>query len=291
MQRHRATPVSAWWPTPRSPSTWSASSGCRPNATAVVLNVTAVDATRLGLPHRLPGGQHRAHGVDPERQAGPAGGQPGRGRHGHQQPGVGRDQHVDGRGDRPPGLRHPDAARRGRPLQPAGHPGPHLRHPGRQPLGALGRGRPVQRRRQRRRPPGRRRRAHHHGRRQRRRALHRGLGGGAERDGGRPAANGYLTAYPQGTTAPTASNLNYRTGETVPNRVIVPVSANGQVSLTANQSTDVLVDVSGWFSTASGSGIAVHRPGGPGAHLRHPGRQPVEPLRRGGPVQRHRQHR
>ena len=69
-----------------------------------------------------------------------------------------------------------------------------------------------------------------------------------------PAAHGYLTAYPQGTAAPTASNLNFAAGETVPNRVIVPVSVTGQVSFVANQATDVLVDVSGWFSTAGGSG-------------------------------------
>ena len=69
-----------------------------------------------------------------------------------------------------------------------------------------------------------------------------------------PAAAGYLTAYPQGTTAPTASSLNYQAAETLPNRVIVPVSATGQVSITANQATDVLVDVSGWYSAASGTG-------------------------------------
>ena len=69
-----------------------------------------------------------------------------------------------------------------------------------------------------------------------------------------PAAAGYLTAYPQGTTAPTASSLNYQAAETLPNRVIVPVSATGQVSITTNQATDVLVDVSGWYSAASGTG-------------------------------------
>ena len=69
-----------------------------------------------------------------------------------------------------------------------------------------------------------------------------------------PSAPGYLTAYPHGTAAPTASNLNFATGETVPNRVIVPVSATGQVSLVADQATDVLVDVSGWFSASGGSG-------------------------------------
>jgi hypothetical protein len=69
-----------------------------------------------------------------------------------------------------------------------------------------------------------------------------------------PAAAGYLTAYPAGTAPPTASNLNYRTGETVPNRVYVPVSADGDVSFTVNVPTDVVVDISGWFTAASGTG-------------------------------------
>jgi hypothetical protein len=69
-----------------------------------------------------------------------------------------------------------------------------------------------------------------------------------------PAAAGYLTAYPQGTTAPTASNINYQPGETLPNRIIVPVSATGQIDITANQATDVLVDVSGWYTSAGGTG-------------------------------------
>jgi len=69
-----------------------------------------------------------------------------------------------------------------------------------------------------------------------------------------PSAAGYLTAYPQGMTAPTASNLNYAPGETIPNRVIVPVSAAGKISLVVNQTSDVLVDVSGWYSSSGGTG-------------------------------------
>ena len=68
-----------------------------------------------------------------------------------------------------------------------------------------------------------------------------------------PAAAGYLKVYPEGTTASAASNLNYGAGETLPNRVIVPVSASGQISVTANVATDVLVDVSGWYSAAGGT--------------------------------------
>ena len=95
-----------------------------------------------------------------------------------------------------------------------------------------------------------------------------------------PAAAGYLTAYPQGTTAPTASNLNYQPGETLPNRVIVPVSATGQIDITANQATDVLVDVSGWYSAAGGTGTE-YTPGPPRSGSATPG--PATPRGSPGP--------
>jgi hypothetical protein len=70
----------------------------------------------------------------------------------------------------------------------------------------------------------------------------------------------YLTAYPAGQARPTASNLNFRAGETVANRVVVPVGAGGQVSVyNAVGSTDVVVDVNGWFAdSTSASGVALH---------------------------------
>ena len=64
-----------------------------------------------------------------------------------------------------------------------------------------------------------------------------------------PSAAGYVTVYPGGTSPPTASNLNYQPGETVPNRVIVPLSSTGGISVTANQATDLAIDVSGWYTT------------------------------------------
>jgi hypothetical protein len=69
-----------------------------------------------------------------------------------------------------------------------------------------------------------------------------------------PAAAGYLTVYPQGGTAPTASNVNYAAGQTTANRVIVPLSAGG-ISVFSSQRTDVLVDVSGYYSAAPPMGM------------------------------------
>ncbi|HWG73634.1 MAG TPA: hypothetical protein VG184_06235, partial [Acidimicrobiales bacterium] len=62
-----------------------------------------------------------------------------------------------------------------------------------------------------------------------------------------PSAQGYLTAYADGGARPTASNVNYASGVVVPNRVIVPLGADGAVDVFAFASTDVIVDVSGYY--------------------------------------------
>jgi hypothetical protein len=68
-------------------------------------------------------------------------------------------------------------------------------------------------------------------------------------------AGAFLTVWPTGATQPLASNLNWNPKVTVPNRVVVPVGANGQVSLFVNKgSADVIVDVGGWYSAQGGSG-------------------------------------
>ncbi len=62
----------------------------------------------------------------------------------------------------------------------------------------------------------------------------------------------YLTVWPTGVPRPTASNLNWATGQTVANRVIVPVGSFGEVSLfNLDGSADVVVDVGGWFTDSS----------------------------------------
>jgi len=63
----------------------------------------------------------------------------------------------------------------------------------------------------------------------------------------------YLTIWPAGSTRPVASNLNWTSGgTTVANRVIVPVNSSGQISIyNYAGSVDVAVDVNGWFTDAS----------------------------------------
>ena len=66
-----------------------------------------------------------------------------------------------------------------------------------------------------------------------------------------PTANGFVTAYPDGETAPNASNINYFAGQNIPNLVVVPVGADGKVEFanTSSGSTDLIADVFGYFST------------------------------------------
>jgi len=64
-----------------------------------------------------------------------------------------------------------------------------------------------------------------------------------------PTSPGVLTVYPDGQPRPTASNLNYVAGQTVPNQVIVPV-VNGTVDFFNNSpgTVHIVADVAGYFS-------------------------------------------
>jgi hypothetical protein len=63
-----------------------------------------------------------------------------------------------------------------------------------------------------------------------------------------PTAASYLTVWPAGTDRPIASNLNFTAAQTIPNMVIAKVGAGGQISIfNAAGTTDVIVDVLGWF--------------------------------------------
>lgn len=68
------------------------------------------------------------------------------------------------------------------------------------------------------------------------------------------SASGFLTAWPTGNPQPSASNVNWAAGQTVPNRVIVPVGYNGQVSVYNFSGTaDVVIDVNGWYGDGTGT--------------------------------------
>ncbi len=66
-------------------------------------------------------------------------------------------------------------------------------------------------------------------------------------------APGFVTAYPAGSPAPLASSVNFPAASAVANRVIVPVGPTGAVSI-ANAAglTNLAIDVDGWFAAAGG---------------------------------------
>lgn len=68
-----------------------------------------------------------------------------------------------------------------------------------------------------------------------------------------PRQLGHLSVFPAGGPVPTASNLNFAAGQTIANAVIVPVSADGDISVFngAWGPTDVVVDVVGYYSKDS----------------------------------------
>jgi hypothetical protein len=66
-------------------------------------------------------------------------------------------------------------------------------------------------------------------------------------------AASFITAFPTGEPRPTASNLNFTGNQTVPNLVVVKVGSAGQVSFYNHVgTTNMIVDVLGWFPTGNG---------------------------------------
>jgi hypothetical protein len=62
-------------------------------------------------------------------------------------------------------------------------------------------------------------------------------------------APGYLTLYPAGTSPPTASNLNWTTGETVANQATIKLNSQGQLSMVSSAPTDAIIDVEGYYAS------------------------------------------
>lgn len=62
-----------------------------------------------------------------------------------------------------------------------------------------------------------------------------------------PTSAGFVTVFPCGSALPNASNLNFSVGQTVPNAVVSKVGTNGQVCIFTQATTDLIVDVNGFF--------------------------------------------
>ncbi|HEX3088812.1 MAG TPA: hypothetical protein VHQ23_09150, partial [Ilumatobacteraceae bacterium] len=62
-----------------------------------------------------------------------------------------------------------------------------------------------------------------------------------------PSGAGFVTVYPCGVATPLASNLNFEAGTTAANAVVVKVGDDGKVCFFSSRSTQLIVDVNGYF--------------------------------------------
>lgn len=58
---------------------------------------------------------------------------------------------------------------------------------------------------------------------------------------------GYLTVWACDAAQPDASNINYANGQTIPNLVLTPISASGEVCIYVFRATHLLADINGHF--------------------------------------------
>ncbi|WP_186526354.1 hypothetical protein [Leekyejoonella antrihumi] len=71
-----------------------------------------------------------------------------------------------------------------------------------------------------------------------------------------PEGPGFITAYPADVARPWASTVNYARGQTVANSATLKVSSSGSITLYTLATSDVIVDVLGYYHPALGAGQA-----------------------------------
>jgi len=73
-----------------------------------------------------------------------------------------------------------------------------------------------------------------------------------------PGPLGYVTIWPTGEDQPVASTLNSVDGRVKANAAIVPAGYQGAVSVFASNTTDVVLDIDGYFAPVSGATLAFY---------------------------------
>ncbi|MBZ5524080.1 MAG: DUF11 domain-containing protein [Acidobacteriia bacterium] len=68
---------------------------------------------------------------------------------------------------------------------------------------------------------------------------------------------GFLTTWPAGSPQPLVSTLNALTGAVTANAAIVPAGANGDISVFVTNSTDLVIDIDGYFAPPGPGGLAL----------------------------------
>jgi hypothetical protein len=73
-----------------------------------------------------------------------------------------------------------------------------------------------------------------------------------------PAGDGFMTVFPTGTPQPTASDLNFLGGETIANALIVPAGAGGSIDVFVNVTTNMILDINGYYRPGDLDGTYVN---------------------------------
>ncbi|HZV09426.1 MAG TPA: hypothetical protein VFF94_06690, partial [Novosphingobium sp.] len=74
--------------------------------------------------------------------------------------------------------------------------------------------------------------------------------------GGQPL--GYLTVWPQGGPRPVVSTLNNLTATIVANAALVPAGTGGGIATYADQNTQLVVDINGYFAPPGPGGLSLY---------------------------------
>jgi uncharacterized repeat protein (TIGR03803 family) len=69
---------------------------------------------------------------------------------------------------------------------------------------------------------------------------------------------GYLTVWPSNQTQPVVSTLNNPTATVVANAAIVPAAPNGDIDVYAYNSTDLILDINGYFAAPGTGGLSLY---------------------------------
>ncbi|MDQ3013867.1 MAG: hypothetical protein M3X11_24585, partial [Acidobacteriota bacterium] len=72
------------------------------------------------------------------------------------------------------------------------------------------------------------------------------------------SGGGYLTLFPSGAARPTVASINYNPNEIVNNAFTVGLGAGGAFNIYALNTTDVVVDVTGYYAPPSAGGLYFH---------------------------------
>jgi hypothetical protein len=71
-----------------------------------------------------------------------------------------------------------------------------------------------------------------------------------------PTSGGFLTVFPCSDTVPTTSTVNFAAGRDIANSTIATLDDPGDVCVYSSAATDVVVDISAWFSPDAAAGMS-----------------------------------